>query len=50
MKRTARAIKVNRPKGYRTILTSADAKTVKGEKLGYRTGIFYGAPVTNPAS
>jgi len=33
-----------RPNGYRRILAVENAKTTKGEKLGYLTGIFYGAP------
>ena len=30
--------------GFKTLITSGDAKTIKGEKLGYRTGILYLAP------
>jgi hypothetical protein len=33
-----------RPKGYRRILESQNAKTVKGESLGYLTGVCYLAP------
>jgi len=29
---------------FKTLITSGDAKTIKGEKLGYRTGIMYLAP------
>lgn len=29
---------------FKTLITSGDAKTIKGEKLGYRTGILYLAP------
>jgi hypothetical protein len=29
---------------FKTLITSGDAKTVKGQKLGYRTGIMYLAP------
>jgi hypothetical protein len=29
---------------FKTLVTSGDAKTIKGEKLGYRTGIMYLAP------
>ena len=34
----------NRPKGYRRILAVENAKTTKGEALGYLTGILYLAP------
>ena len=34
----------NRPKGYRRILAVENAKTIKGEALGYLTGILYLAP------
>ena len=36
--------KNTKPAGYRTLLTIANAKTVKGEKLGYKTGIMYLSP------
>lgn len=29
---------------FKSLITSGDAKTIKGEKLGYRTGILYLAP------
>lgn len=29
---------------FKSLITSGDAKTIKGEKLGYRTGIMYLAP------
>lgn len=29
---------------FKTLITSGDAKTIKGEKLGYRTGIMYLSP------
>lgn len=29
---------------FQSLITSGDAKTIKGEKLGYRTGIMYLAP------
>lgn len=29
---------------FKTLITSGDAKTIKGQKLGYRTGIMYLAP------
>jgi hypothetical protein len=29
---------------FKSLITSGDAKTVKGQKLGYRTGIMYLAP------
>src|SRR5262245_21333430 len=35
-----------RPDGYRRLLTFANAKTTKGERLGYLTGILYLAPHT----
>ena len=35
---------INRPKGYRRILAVENAKTVKGEALGFLTGILYLAP------
>ena len=35
-----------RPAGYRRVLTTANAKTSKGEKLGFLTGILYLAPST----
>src|SRR5262252_6038629 len=35
---------IRRPKGYRAVLTCDNAKTSKGEALGYRTGICYLAP------
>ena len=34
----------HRPKGYRRILAVENAKTTKGESLGYLTGILYLAP------
>lgn len=33
-----------RPENYRSLLTTANAKTVKGESLGYYTGILYLSP------
>lgn len=33
-----------KPEGYRPILTFSNAKTIKGEKLGWFTGILYMAP------
>ena len=38
--------KARRPKGYRRLLAIENAKTVKGEKLGYLTGILYLAPAS----
>lgn len=35
-----------RPNGYRRLLTSANAKTSKGELMGYFTGILYLSPAT----
>ncbi len=35
---------MKKPIGYRTILTVQNAKTTKGEALGYLTAIFYGSP------
>lgn len=29
---------------FKSLITSGDAKTIKGEKLGYRTGIMYLSP------
>lgn len=31
---------------FKSLITSGDAKTIKGEKLGYRTGIMYLAPAS----
>jgi hypothetical protein len=42
--KTTKTARINRPQGYRPVLTSSDAKTVKGESRGYRTGICYLAP------
>jgi len=33
-----------KPKNYRSLLGTANAKTIKGESLGYTTGILYMAP------
>lgn len=33
-----------KPAGYRTLLGISNAKTIKGEKLGYKTGIMYLSP------
>lgn len=35
---------IRKPANYRTLLTVENAKTIKGEKLGYLTGILYLAP------
>jgi len=35
---------MKRPENYRPLLTTQNAKTVKGEPLGYLTGILYLAP------
>src|SRR5438477_4665910 len=35
-----------KPANYRPLLTVENAKTIKGEKLGYLTGILYLAPAT----
>ena len=35
-----------KPAKYRPLLTIENAKTIKGEKLGYLTGILYLAPAT----
>jgi hypothetical protein len=32
---------------FKTLITSGDAKTIKGEKKGYRTGIMYLAPASS---
>lgn len=40
----ARIAGPSKPFGYRPVLTFANAKTSKGEKLGYLTGICYLAP------
>lgn len=38
---------IPRPKGYRQLISiGADAKTVKGQKFGYLTGILYLAPAS----
>jgi hypothetical protein len=37
---------MNKPKDYRTLLGTENAKTTKGEDLGYRTGILYLAPAS----
>jgi hypothetical protein len=37
-------INVSKPSNYRAVLTFQNAKTTKGEKLGYLTGICYLAP------
>lgn len=35
---------MSKPKNYRSLLTTENAKTIKGESLGYLTGILYLAP------
>ena len=37
-------MQTHKPENYRRILGIENAKTKKGESLGYLTGIFYGAP------
>jgi hypothetical protein len=37
-------IKLKKPIGYRPILTTGDAKTIKGERFGWLTAILYMAP------
>ena len=39
-----RVSRLRRPKGYRALLGIQNAKTIKGEKLGYLTGILYMSP------
>jgi hypothetical protein len=38
--------RIQKPTGYRPLLTVENAKTTKGEALGYLTGILYLAPAT----
>ena len=42
--REMREDRMNKPKDYRPLLGTANAKTIKGEELGYTTGILYLAP------
>jgi hypothetical protein len=46
MQNTTRAPRLKKPAGYRSILTVENAKTTKGELLGWLTGILYLAPHT----